>query len=59
MVHFNKDVKEQRFPAPENCAYKIPEEEKEKMMELLEKVSKEAGIKTKVDLTEGETTKLY
>ena len=52
-------MKEQRFPAPENCAYKIPEEEKEKMMELLEKVSKEAGIKTKVDLTEGETTKLY
>ncbi|KAK8826534.1 hypothetical protein WA538_005995, partial [Blastocystis sp. DL] len=52
LVHFNKDVKEQRFPAPENCAYKIPEEEKEKMMELLEKVSKEAGIKTKVDLTE-------
>lgn len=52
-------MKENRFPAPENCAYKIPEEEKERMMELLEKVSKEAGINTKVDISEGETTKLY
>lgn len=58
-MSYNRDVKENRFPAPENCAYKIPEEEKERMMELLEKVSKEAGINTKVDISEGETTKLY
>ena len=37
LVNFNKDVKEKRFPSPENCAYKIPEGEMEKIQELLEK----------------------
>lgn len=50
-------MKQGTFPAPENNTYKISEEEKEKMMELLEKVEKAAGIKVESD--SDETTKLY
>ena len=59
LVNFNKDVKEKRFPSPENCAYKIPEGEMEKIQELLERVSKEVDIDLSKHISEGETTKLY
>ncbi len=59
LVNFNKDVKEKRFPSPENCAYKIPEGEMEKIQELLERVSKEVDIDLSKNISEGETTKLY
>lgn len=58
-MNYNRDVKENRFPAPENCAYKIPEGEMEKIQELLEKISKAADIKLDNNVSEGETTKLY
>lgn len=57
LVQFNKDVKGGVFPAKENCAYKVPEEELENMKRLLEKVSKSADVDLK-DIEE-ETTKLY
>lgn len=59
LVNFNRDVKEERFPAHENCAYKIPEGEVEKIQELLERVSKEADINLNTIVAESETTKLY
>lgn len=50
-------MKNGTFPAPENNTYKITDEEREKMMELLAKVEKAAGIK--VENENDETTKLY
>lgn len=50
-------MKEGRFPLPENCAYKVADSDKEKLLQLLEKISNAAGIKS--DVVEGEVTKLY
>ena len=50
-------MKQGTFPAPGNNTYKISDEEREKMMELLAKVEKAAGIK--VESESDETTKLY
>ena len=50
-------MKNGTFPAPENKTYKITDEEREKMMELLAKVEKAAGMK--VENENDETTKLY
>ena len=57
LSQYIEDVKGAVFPAPENNTYKITEEEKEKMLDLREKIVKAAGVKLSAD--EGETTKLY
>ena len=60
LTQYNKDVKEGVFPQSSHCTYKIPEEEKEKLQELLEKVSKSSGVDLKdISVGEGEVTKLY
>ena len=57
LVNYNQEVKEGKFPLPENCAYKVADADKEKLMQLLDKVSQTAGVNSEV--VEGEVTKLY
>ena len=57
LSQYREEVKNGTFPAPENNTYKITDEEREKMMELLAKVEKAAGIK--IESENDETTKLY
>lgn len=60
LVQYNQEVKKGQFPTSDNCTYKVPEGEMEKLQELLEKVSKASGVDVN-DLAqaEGEITKLY
>ena len=56
-MNYNQEVKEGKFPLPENCAYKVADADKEKLLQLLDKVSQTAGVNSEV--VEGEVTKLY
>ena len=56
-MNYNQEVKEGKFPLPENCAYKVADADKEKLLQLLDTVSQTAGVTSEV--VEGEVTKLY